>query len=87
VTLFSDGIAGRLLVVNLIFQLEKEGILDSILTDKIFESSIDQANSFLDSSDEIDNMDMKELTKTTIEKAVEMLRVNLSEIQIKRDSL
>jgi hypothetical protein len=86
VTLFSDGIASKLLVVHLIDQLEKAEILDSTLTDKIFESSIDQANLYLDKLDKVDNMDMKDLVKDAIDEAIEMLRVNLKEIQTKRDS-
>ena len=90
-TLFSDGIAGRLLAVNLIFALEEEGILSPAMTQKIFESSIRQANSFLATIDQVDDastvLDIEALDtgldKAAIEQAINMLQENYKEIRDK----
>lgn len=90
-TLFSDGIAGRLLVVNLISALEEEGILSPSMTQKIFEASIRQANSFLATIDHVDDtsaaLDIEALDtgldKAAIEQAINMLQENYKEIRDK----
>jgi hypothetical protein len=91
VTLFSDGIASRLLVVNLIFTLEEEGMLSPAMTQKIFEASIRQANSFLATIDQVDDastaLDIEALDtgldKAAIEHAIDMLQENYKEIRDK----
>ncbi len=87
-TLFSDGIAGRLLAVNLIYTLEQEGMLTPAMTQKIFEASIRQANSFLTTIDQVDDasatLDIEALDtgldKAAIESAIDMLKENYKEI-------
>jgi hypothetical protein len=90
-TLFSDGIAGRLLAVNLIHTLEREGVLTPTMTQQIFEASIRQANSFLATIDRVDDagavlgvetLDMG-LDKAAIEGAIDMLEENYKEISEK----
>ena len=78
--------------MNLIYALEKEGILPPALTDRIFEKSLEQANSFLltldqvdDASAKLDSEDMGTgLDRAAIESAIEMLGENYREIKDKR---
>jgi hypothetical protein len=88
-TLFSDGIAARLLVVNLIRALELQGVLDSSTTDQIFDKSTSQASGFMqrlvNDDDETSNTEpnaaLSDLERTSIENAINMLKTNLTELK------
>jgi hypothetical protein len=70
---------------------EEEGILSPAMTQKIFEASIRQANSFLATIDQVDDastvLDIEDLDtgldKAAIEQAIDMLQENYKEIRDK----
>jgi hypothetical protein len=91
-TLFSDGIAARLLVLNLIRQLELKKVLDPSTTDCIFKASIEQASNFISKLPECKEADneadsdsaLVDLEKASIEEAIVMLEAGAAEVAKKR---
>jgi hypothetical protein len=84
-TLFSDGIASRLLVLNLIRQLEEAGILDAVSTNKIYNRSIEQAKSFLENSGPMEAGSDLGWTIESIEEAITLLQSDLSQVEESRN--
>ncbi|MCS5692589.1 hypothetical protein NZK33_11405 [Cyanobium sp. FGCU-6] len=91
-TLFSDGLAARLLALNLIFRLEKKGLLDSNDTSQIFEKALKQAESFIERLDQKEDAEDKlrldaswaDVERASIEHAIDIIKINLQEIETAR---
>ena len=90
-TLFSDGMAARLLVVNLIRELEKNGSLESAKVDHIFSEAKRQGQGWLEAlkrenqaaeaaAAETDDLGF-ELHRDSIVEAISQIDTGLEEIQ------
>lgn len=87
-SLLSEGNAGAILVANLIFQMEQEGIITATLTDKIFEKSIEQAKAIADAAADAVNSasEIKELHVSSYTEAGEIMHDYLDQIQKARNA-